>query len=209
MKITFKPSEGHIDKPQDIVKKTDIYKYHHYAKKDFFKNDHLVVRKLVKDIDLVTIKPQRAGVIIYTIFNNQIYFGLGVDTNSGELTDFGGGVSYKDNRDKNVILGALREFEEETLGIFKISFDDVLDSTVIYNNNILIIFKLMVIDPDMTRNVFLYQHDLSMKNNVLPEVCDIKWVTPTEFKEIIAKRGSMFHRVQNFLQQAGDFFRFL
>jgi len=45
----------------------------------------------------------------------------------------------------------LREFEEETLGIFKINFEDVLDSTAIYNNNNLIIFKMLVIDPDLTR----------------------------------------------------------
>lgn len=207
MNITFKPND---DPPRDIVKKNDVYKYHYYCKLKNEKNDYLVVRKLVKDIDLLTTKPHRAGVIIYTIYNNQLYFGLGVDTNSAELTDFGGGVSYKDNRDKNVIYGALREFEEETLGIFgEINYNDYFNCMALYNNNNLIIFKLMDVNPVLVRNLFLHQYDLSIKNNILPEVCDIKWLTSTEFKEIISKRGAMFHRVQNFLQQSGDFFRFL
>lgn len=191
---------------KDTIKKTDIYKYNNYAIKN--ENVYRVIRKLVKEIDLDCVKPQRAGVIIYTIYNNQMYFGLGVDTVSGEMTDFAGGISYK--IDKNVIHGALREFQEESLDVFgQLTPDDVMDSVAIYNNNNLIIFKLIMIDPDKIREKFLHQYDLLRQKDILPEVCDIKWFTPGEFKDIIGKRGRLFYRVQNFLQQAGEFYKFL
>ena len=45
-------------------------------------------------------------------------FCLGIDTNFRTLTDFGGGVKYK--IDKDAITAALRELEEESLGLFKL-----------------------------------------------------------------------------------------
>lgn len=198
------------DIPKDIIKKNDIYKYNHYTK--FIKGNfnYNVIRKFVKEIDLELVKPQRAGVIPTTIHNNQLYFGLGIDTNSGELTDFGGGISYKDHKDKNVIYGALREYQEETLGIFgPINYEDTMDNVAIYNHNNLIIFIMIIINIDKSHELFEHEYQLLHNNNILPEVCGIKWVTVNEFKEIVAKRGKMFHRVQTFLQQAGDFYKFL
>jgi len=200
------------DNEQDTIKKTDIYKYKFIKPMDKikYKPDHLIYHKLVKEIDLINIKPQRAGVIMYCMHDNKIYYGLGIDTVSGELTDFGGGISYKEKRDKNVILGALREYDEETLWILGISnYEDVVNCKAIYNHNNLIIFKNISLDPYTVRNMFLVEYNKMLEKRILPEVCDIKWMNVTEFKECISKRGCMFHRVQCFLQQAGDFLRFL
>ncbi len=60
------------------------------------------------------LKTSRAGVIPYVIINNSIYFLLGVDNRTKELTDFGGGVKASENS----IEGAIREFREETNSIF-------------------------------------------------------------------------------------------
>lgn len=206
-----------IKEIKDTVKKNDIYKYHHYALKPAVKpvvkpfgteNTFRVIRTFVKEIDLELVKPQRAGIIVYTIYQNQMYFGLGVDTISGEMTDFAGGISYK--VDKNVISGALREFHEESLNVFGIfTCEDMMNSTAIYNNNNLIIFKLITVEPDLIREKFVHEYDLLRQKNELPEVCDIKWFTLSEFREIIGKRGKMFHRLQNFLQLAGEFYKFL
>lgn len=159
-------------------------------------------KKIVKEINLNMVKPPRAGVILYTKMNNEFYFGLGIDNDSKELTDFGGGISYKE-RDKNVIEGALREFKEETLGIFgHIQFEDVLEAPIIYNNDILILFKYTDLDPNFIRNEFLiaYQHHQNC------EVSDIVWLSTSELKHQIMTRGKMFSRVQNFLQKAGNFY---
>lgn len=108
-----------------------------------------IIKTTVQNLNLEYVKPQRAGIIIYTVINGSIYFGLGLDAKTHDLTDFGGGVIYK--TDLNVIRGALREFEEETLEIFDpITFDDIKQCPVIYDNDNLIIFVHMNIDPDTT-----------------------------------------------------------
>lgn len=168
-----------------------------------YENPNLLYKKLVKEIDLTTIKPPRAGVIIYTKYNNEIYYGLGIDSVSKEITDFGGGISYKE-RDKNVILGALREFKEETLGIFgDVHYLDILESPVIYNKQNLIIFKYVDLSPLMIRELFLIAYQEQRRP---PEVCDIVWMNTNELKHCIMTRGKMFFRVQNFLQRAGNFY---
>ena len=164
-----------------------------------------IYKKQVKEIDLNLIKPSRAGVILYTKIGNETYFGLGIDTGSKELTDFGGGISYKE-RDKDVILGALREFKEETLGIFPTKVEDVLESLVIYNGQNLTIFKSIVVEDVeelcYLRHLFLKTHQKQSH----AEVSDIVWMTMNEFKHAIMTRGKMFFRLQNFLQKAGNFY---
>ena len=165
-------------------------------------NPNLIYKKIVHELDLSIIKPPRAGIIMYTKINNEFYFGLGIDNASKEITDFGGGISYKE-RDKNVILGALREFKEETLNILPLNYVDVIDSPVIYNNNNLIIFKYVEDDPDLLRHWFLDAYRQSID---IPEVCDIIWMNTNELKQCIMTRGKMFFRVQNFLQKSGNFY---
>lgn len=57
---------------------------------------------------------QRSGVVPYVVFGNTIYFLFGIDKNTKELTDFGGGVK----KGEDVLTGALREFREETSRVF-------------------------------------------------------------------------------------------
>ena len=174
-----------------------------------------IIKTIVQNINLECVKPQRAGVIIYTVINGFIYFGLGLDSKTHDLTDFGGGVSYKN--DLNAICGALREFQEETLEIFDdISFDDIKQCPVIYDNNNLIIFIHMNVDPDATciRLNEKYKKAIEInQSSVLegkprhhdPEVCGITWLTWEEFQYSIKTKGVMFLRVQRFLIRAGDF----
>ena len=93
----------------------------------------------VKDLDLNKFKPTRAGVIVYTVYKRKVYFIGGIDTKSGEFTDFGGGVSYK--TDQNALTGGLRELSEESLGIFgTISLDEIQECVAVYDENNLITF---------------------------------------------------------------------
>lgn len=48
----------------------------------------------ISEIDLSTIRPSRAGVVIVTIYKGVRYYAFGIDWATGEITDFGGGVSY-------------------------------------------------------------------------------------------------------------------
>ena len=172
-----------------------------------------VIKTTVQNLNLDCVKPQRAGVIIYTVVNGSTYFGFGLDSKTHDLTDFGGGVIYK--VDGNAIIGALREFEEETLGIFEpVSIEDIKQCPVIYDNHNLIIFIHMNIDPDTTCLAFHEKYRRTMNINMMddqkrrhrdPEVCGITWLTWEEFQLSIKEKGIMFSRVQRFLTRAEDF----
>ena len=185
-----------------------------------------VIKTLVQNLNLECVKPQRAGVIIYTVVNGAIFFGLGLDSSTHDLTDFGGGVMYK--TDKNAVRGALREFEEETLQIFEvITPDDVKTCPVVYDSRNLIIFVHLNLDPEAVCLRFNKRYEQVVENNKLqilsardsgsklsksylrkyrdPEVCGITWLNWEEFQTSIKQKGIMFSRVQRFLNRAGDF----
>lgn len=166
------------------------------------------VRTFVKNLDLGAVKPRRAGVIIYTIHNGTTYFGFGLDAKYHDLTDFGGSVRYdtdtKGNhgKDSNVVAGALREFQEETLGIFKpLTYEDVQNCPVVYDKDNLIIFLHLSVDPDQVSQKFLLKHEKTKES----EVCNISWLTWPELQAGIANPSNLFTRVQRFLKRVGDF----
>lgn len=174
-----------------------------------------VIKALVQNLNLDFVKPQRAGVIMYTVVNGATYFGLGLDSRTHDLTDFGGGVVYK--HDSNCIKGALREFNEETLSIFEpLSFLDIAHCPVLYDNRNLIIFLHVKLEPNLISKTFneRYKHwmetNLSSeegegKKRIEPEVCGITWLTWEEFLSSIKGKGVIFSRVQRFLSRADNF----
>ena len=78
-----------------------------------------IFRGPLHTVDLYHNKQLRAGVIVYVEIpgqhKSQLFFCLGLDQRTGDITDFGGGVTKKD---PTALHAALREFHEETLGIF-------------------------------------------------------------------------------------------
>jgi len=94
----------------------------------------------IKNIDFMTFRPKRSGVIVYTKYKKSTHFISGIDNESGDVTNFAGGVSYK-NKNENGLIGGLREFSEESLGIFGyISVDEIKNCLAVYDQNDLIIF---------------------------------------------------------------------
>lgn len=164
-----------------------------------------VIKTTVQKLNLECVKPQRAGVIMYTVVEGAAYFGLGLDSRTHDLTDFGGGVVY--THDKNVINGALREFEEETLQIFEtLKHEDIKNCPVVYDNNNLIIFMHLNVDPDEISSRFNEKYKEYIETNKKePEVCGITWLTWEEFQESINDDDIMFYRVRKFLNRANDF----
>lgn len=63
---------------------------------------------------LANITTSRASVIPFTYKENKLYFLLGQDRESGDITDLGGGVKQHETS----LAGALRELGEESDGIF-------------------------------------------------------------------------------------------
>jgi hypothetical protein len=113
-----------------------------------------------------------------------IYFGLGVDWKSGDLTDFGGFAEYYDNGyggfDKTALDTALREFEEESLGVFgKPTKQQLNDSTVIYTRQTMILIVTMNTITDM-------------------------YSVQQKFKQLICDKD--YHEMQNLVWLSSDLF---
>lgn len=161
-----------------------------------------------KQCIMAGITPERAGVILYTVYQKQLYIGLAVDSASHDLTDFGGRVYY--DADLNCITGSLREFHEETLGIFDpISADLVEDYTTVYDNNNLIMFLHLNVNPNTVSEKFLSVHNKhvtlmgdSAHRNL--EVCGITWLTISAFIAAVDKYGTIYERVRKVLQHVKD-----
>lgn len=163
-----------------------------------------VIKTIVKDLNMDYVKPQRAGVIIYTVHQGTTYVCLGLDSNSHELTDFGGSVKYK--VDITPVVGALREFEEETLSIFDtISPDDVKQCPVLYDDQNMIIFVNLCVDPECTCIAFNNKYKITVEKNEIPEVCGMTWLTWKDFQDIIRNESPLYSRVKSFLRRAGNF----
>jgi len=142
-----------------------------------------VIKTTVHALNLSCVQPKRAGVIPYTVSNGAIYFGLGLDSKTHDLTDFAGGVFYKTDHD--VVQGALREFEEETLQIFdSIKADDIKECPVIYDSDNLIIFIHMNIDPDVICSVFNDKYQEVMRGIKLQQLIDAQSKTINKIGKI-------------------------
>lgn len=63
---------------------------------------------------LTRLNLSRAAVVPYTIRSGKIHFMMGIDKKYKDISDFGGGVK----KNENPLNAALREFEEESIGIF-------------------------------------------------------------------------------------------
>jgi len=147
--------------------------------------------------NLGNIKTQRSGIIPFTIMNKSIYFLLGIDNVSKELTDFGGGVK----KTENAITGAFREFQEETNNIFenKISIGMCKSSVAITDEN-----KMTIIFLKIYLNFFEKENVLKTFQKNKPfcqEIDQLVWMHEQNFRNIIKYNTGnlMWKRIQRFL----------
>lgn len=159
-------------------------------------------KRINVDVDLIKYmkpvlsgNPIRSGAIIYTKYQGQTYFCLGVDAESNDLTDFGGGVKKHENN----IVGGLRELCEESQGLFNLTPDEVTDDIVVYSHNMMIMFIYR--DVDMHETVLNFREKIKNKEN--PEVKNIVWLTTDKILESIHCKGrKMYVRVSKLLSKA-------
>lgn len=148
-------------------------------------------------------RSERAGVILLTTFNSRTNFCLGIYKNN-ELTDFGGTVfPWEDS-----ISAALREFHEETLGIFgKLHLSQVMDCIVIHNSYNLVLFLRYAIDPILVCRLF--SNKITSISPDDSELIGIMFFAEREFNRKLHSTKEIYHRLAFFLCEAGDFFKFL
>ena len=170
-----------------------------------------VIRSRVKFLP-ASVTPPRAGVILFSTTNfagrETLWFGLGTHAQTHDLTDFGGGVSYV-RMGETAVQGALREFQEETLGIFgHLDYVDITECPALLDSRMLIVFLRVAVDPQDVSAAFSAAYKEARASE--PEVCSIQWFTLTDLRAMI-NRGSgggapvMYHLLRDFLSSAGDF----
>lgn len=122
---------------------------------------------------------KRAGVIVYTTYKNQLIFGLGIDSQSGNVTDFGGQVN---SQDSSPLTGGLREFSEETLNVFGfLTEEQVSDFVVVYSSEMLIVFAHLNFDLKTTHRLF----ESRMNSLKKTEISSLVWLSDKQFFQLI------------------------
>jgi len=153
---------------------------------------------LVKHIDTKVVNPKRAGIIPYVMDNGTMYFALATDMRSGDLTDFAGQVEYY--KKENCIQGALREFAEESLGVFgSIELSRLRECRAIYSKKNMIIFVETIANRSQICEHFDKKFSIQYKGNKKMETRDIIWVSLSQFQLLIKTSGPMFEEARLFL----------
>lgn len=219
----FRPDKHHtdtVDSPSNIIpfKRPDHHKFSRITQRidssqvKRISSSHRITVTYADSVDWSKFKPIRGGVIVYTVFDNTIYFGLGVDTQSGNITDFGGGIRYK--RDRTALFGGLREFMEESLCSFGLFNElSVKKNAIILSDNMFILF--LHLDVDIHDVTSTFNKRVSTCRN--PEINGLFWI-PLDSFLLCIRHGfintpsgdiKMYSRVRKLLQQAGDFTHYL
>lgn len=159
----------------------------------------------VKQLDLSK-QIKRAGIVVYSVIGDGLYFGLGIDSKHSELTDFGGSVDPL--RDKDAIDTAIREFREESLGAFGVLTRSMISNCfAMHDSSTLIIFVHMLIEPVEVSTRF----EAARRMVKSPEVDVLVWLSKEQLEEEIDKeQGSpIYDLVRRLMKRSGNFFDWL
>ncbi len=139
----------------------------------------------VRDVDWRQTRSQRAGAIVYTIITGELKFCLGIDQNFGNITDFGGHV--QSTTDKTAVAGGLREYYEETLGVFgEFTPDQVADCLVAYRHDMMIMFIHLDVDPEAASQAFDKRSLKALELEILElEIRKLIWLTREDLFQLI------------------------
>ena len=161
-----------------------------------FNNDKERVKRIrpkpkickVRDFNFITNTQRRAGILIYRYKDfksiKNIEFLFAVDLNSGNLTDFGGGVKKEDF---SLLHACFREFKEESYDCFKFKDsnlfenDYVLDSLVIYTKDVFILLLNINFDYDEIREIYMNSYNIK---SIEGENCETKDLYLINFNDL-------------------------
>lgn len=163
----------------------------------------------VRHVDWTKYNIKRAGVIPYTVINGHVHFCLGVDFKTKELTDFGGGIR---DSDESPLHGALREFREESNGVFgeeNYDSDKYMDSPCLIKNitqksnyHMMIVFQ--EVEP-----CYLSSTMAKFQMSTNEEICAIFWGGEPIFRQLVYTPDAtrMYTKVKKFIANCISFNR--
>ena len=167
---------------------------------------------LLTDCDLTRLVPDetgllRSGVIPYVKRRGDIYFLLGVDTETGEWSDFGGGVKSNEN----ALFGGLRECFEEIRGI--IDFHELgLIRHAIYERKSK--QKVCIMFSEVTKKGFFQnarkEFHKKGRSSSYQEMRDVVWLSSEEMlrmSRLTYRKSKIWSRIRYVLSKCGSFNR--
>ena len=156
---------------------------------------------------LLNEKSRRSGVIPYTSTSNgTLYFLLGVDARTGDLTDLGGGVK----KGENGLCAAFRELSEESCGLLRPNLNDMSECPSLMNTEMRMSVVFMPVASGFLRTI-TRDFDMARKHTSSAsskEMRELKWVHETEFFILLSNkylqqkdgtRLSLWFRVRSFI----------
>lgn len=156
----------------------------------------------------------RAGVVPYTIYNGKLYLCFGEDYRTKTIIDFAGGM---EKFDQSMIATAIREFSEETLGVFGPLTKDELNRSTVISQRFPAEYKGRTIMQDMVL-IFVpvdefplsytrayqakVQESLRFHPERFLEIKDFLWLTPELIETAMAGKYCfpMYSKVIEFLR---------
>lgn len=152
-------------------------------------------------------KTTRGGVIPYTVRNEKIYFLLARHSESGDLGDFGGGIK----KHEFALNGSLREYTEETNGMFPISSNDLLDKLALVDGPNMAIVFVPINESWYQKAPEEFQKSKRAIKKGSNEISEVVWVDEVEFNRLIfavprpgraQSREKLWSRIRKFFQKA-------
>jgi hypothetical protein len=192
-----------------VIEMNEVRAQHHHSGTHHSGTTHPCGSSTYKKRPVVSMKPRRAGIIPFAVHpeTKKLWFCLAKDSRSLELGDFGGGVKCYETP----FSGAVREFNEETLGSFGLDYHYISKNSQfeIKRKNASIFFvkvpwEIVVDVIDIFRQMYKCVTSKntdckgsdttdSVDGGVKHEVCDIVWINENTFNDLLITGQSGKH----------------
>ncbi len=178
----------------------------------FYENSRFSTIQKLNFNDSSIVNIPRAGLIYFTLINGELFVCLGLDTKSGDITDFSG----LRKKHEHPVTCALREGFEESRKVFgSIQEEQVSKFVCLYNSQMLIIF-VPVISPVGTdiRKVTIenfnnksFLTDRQADYRCYNEISEIVWYGEKELENMFSLKSNykMYTKVRRFIYSCRPF----
>lgn len=159
----------------------------------------------------------RCGILPFISINNQLYICFGKDLKSGDYTDFGGSI----HKDEQPLHCAIREFYEETRGVFgRLKIEDLFLCNCLYNKKMLIVLIDIFTKSSFESSLELLKDSLisfrsmrhipeeSRTDSRYNEIKAISWINEDIMENVFVHNGyalKIYTRVRKFLRSCKEF----
>ena len=155
---------------------------------------------IILDDELYKFYAPRAGIIPYIKIDGQLYFLLGIDRQTGEYTDMGGGLK----KDENIISCAVRELEEETKKLICEQDFKKISIGVWEKSNCILFCEL--VNKSLYDTIIKDFNQSKLKGTEYEEMSSLIWLTTDQLKyHIYSDNSKMWSKTKYTLSNSCNF----